>query len=537
MEENKDINNNNTYNTDMKTLDSSIGENEISDNIQNSTDDISPQSNDGLKPVLLILSDGQSPSDVEEPVLLEEDTEITYIPVINSEYENKVPEIKLGRDTQSYCNANYVIAVTESDPNTPISYVSTNLEPSYTDDGNSWCSVEFKNPLDVIFIQPQIRLNSTNFPDNSKIIVPVITCQKNTGSERSTIITFNIKNLNIEHNIQMKIIQNGETANQSGPCFVWLDGKGNPNFIRDDTSLYIHAENSTWFQLNKYIYNSSVDRDSPNLVYFAIKDINGSITGNLGTIRNESTGLNDTNISNHKLTTDDPNYKIILSTGRDIQETVGTTSIIKYKFDKVEETETGEKNIGLYYNGTYLRDLTVLTKKKATEEDYYTIYVYELPYFHTIALFNANGNIGEDGFRIGSAGFENVKTIEDDVEKQDMILVGYSPDNIPYSLTGSIEGLINGGRLMPDSNSKHDYLLTKKKYKDSHINIVKNVNSYDIWGYDGTTYRVEQEQIELDMLIDFYYSGGDSMIKQSETTFRFNNFDSISHLGIYRIKK
>ena len=104
----------------------------------------------------------------------------------------------------SYCDANYVIAVTETDENIPVSYNSKNLSTTFTNDGNNWCSVEFKNPLEVTF--PNKNLTADNFPDNSKIIVPFISCKENTGAERNTVITFNIGNFSILHNIQMNVI-------------------------------------------------------------------------------------------------------------------------------------------------------------------------------------------------------------------------------------------------------------------------------------------------------------------------------------------
>jgi hypothetical protein len=103
----------------------------------------------------------------------------------------------------SYCDANYVIAVTESDKNIPVSYNSKNLSTTFTNDGNNWCSVEFKNPLEVTF--PNKNLTADNFPDNSKIIVPVISCKENTGAERNTVITFNIGNFSILHNIKLSV--------------------------------------------------------------------------------------------------------------------------------------------------------------------------------------------------------------------------------------------------------------------------------------------------------------------------------------------
>ena len=225
MEESNLINNDNTYNTDMSTSQSTIGGNETTNNKFNKDDlqevtgggggvittpvvsednDIEQQASDNLRPILLILGDGTITD--EEPVLLEEDEDITYKAVINSDYESNIPTITLKSNQQSYSNSNYVIAVTKLDKNTPINYDSTNLSVSFTNN-QDWCSVIFKSPLEVAE-QLKLPLNSDNFTDNSKIIVPVIKCTKNTGPERNTIITFNIKNLAILHNIQMNVIQN-----------------------------------------------------------------------------------------------------------------------------------------------------------------------------------------------------------------------------------------------------------------------------------------------------------------------------------------
>lgn len=229
MEESKVINSDNTYNTDMSTSQSTIGGNSITNNKLNKDDlqevtggggggIVTPpttkvdgsetsQSTGTLKPILLILGDGTDTPDVEEePVLLEEDSETTYKAVINKDFESNIPIITFESEASSKCDANYVIAVTESDENTPISYDSTNLSKTFTNNGDQWCSVEFKNPLNTT-LKDQFNLTSANFPDNSKIIVPVISCKGNTGAERNTVITFNIGNFSILHNIKLSVIQ------------------------------------------------------------------------------------------------------------------------------------------------------------------------------------------------------------------------------------------------------------------------------------------------------------------------------------------
>ena len=225
MEENNLINSDNTYNTDMSTSQSTIGGNATTNNKFNKDDlqevtgegggvittpvvsednDIEQQASDTLTPILLILGDGTITD--EEPVLLEEDEDITYKAVINSDYESNIPTINLEGSEVSYCDANYVIAITETDKNIPVSYSSTNLSVSFTNN-QDWCSVIFKSPLEVAD-QLKLPLNSDNFLDNSKIIVPVISCEENnTGQERNTTITFNIKNFAISHNIQMNVQQ------------------------------------------------------------------------------------------------------------------------------------------------------------------------------------------------------------------------------------------------------------------------------------------------------------------------------------------
>lgn len=242
MEESNLINNDNTYNTDMSTSQSTIGGNATTNNKFNKDDlqevtgggggGIVTQSTTivygtetsqttGTLPILLILGDGTITPDVEEPVLLEEDEDITYNAVINSEYKGRVPTIKLDGSEVSYCDANYVIAVTETDETIPVIYDSQNLSKTFTNNGDNWCRVTFKKPLEVKD-QLKLPLNSDNFPDNSKIIVPVISCdENNTGQERNTTITFNIKNFAISHNIQMNVIQSAVVPGKElTPCLV-----------------------------------------------------------------------------------------------------------------------------------------------------------------------------------------------------------------------------------------------------------------------------------------------------------------------------
>lgn len=296
MEESNLINNDNTYNTDMSTSQSTIGGNATTNNKFNKDDlqevtggggggVVTPpttkvdgtetsQTTGTLTPILLILGDGTTTPDVEEePVLLEEDEDTTYNAVINSEYKDRVPTINLEGSEVSYCNANYVIAVTETDENIPVSYSSTNLSVSFTNNGDNWCNVIFKSPLEVTD-QLKLPLNSDNFHDNSKIIVPVIKCKQNIGSERNTTITFNIKNFAILHNIQMNVIQEGVTF-VDGPCvlrYTGTDSQGKFNYeILNNPVYYITSKTSFVFM------NTNT---SEHMLFFGLNK-NNNIVGNL----------------------------------------------------------------------------------------------------------------------------------------------------------------------------------------------------------------------------------------------------------------
>ena len=295
MEESNLINNDNTYNTDMSTSQSTIGGNSITNNTLNKDDlqevtgsedgvittpvvsednHIEQQASGTLTPILLILSDGTTTD--EEPVLLEEDT--TYKAVINSDYESNIPTITLKSNQQSYSNSNYVIAVTELDKNTPINYDSTNLSVSFTNNENNWCSVIFKSPLEVAD-QLKLPLNSDNFPDNSKIIVPVIKCTKNTGPERNTIITFNIKNLVISHNIQMNVIQSAAVPGKElTPAILYMVGR-----VGNTYTYKKYPDTQPLYYGNSGSYLKIADGYSTGygLAWFGLLDSNGKADNNL----------------------------------------------------------------------------------------------------------------------------------------------------------------------------------------------------------------------------------------------------------------
>lgn len=335
MEESNLINNDNTYNTDMSTSQSTIGGNATTNNKFNK-DDLQEVTGGGivtqsttivygtetsqttgtLTPILLILGEGTTTPDVEEePVLLEEDEDITYNAVINSEYKDRVPTIKLDGSEVSYCDANYVIAVTETDETIPVIYDSQNLSKTFTNNGDNWCRVTFKKPLEVKD-QLKLPLNSDNFLDNSKIIVPVISCEENnTGQERNTTITFNIKNFAISHNIQMNVIQ--ETLIQQlvpGPCVLkyvsgYVQGE-------DDQTKYKILSNNTYYifknRRSSYIYENENDPEKVDnfkfYLLFGIVDDTNNIYDNLQATDN--TELKD-NYAN-SITSSKTNYKLTL---------------------------------------------------------------------------------------------------------------------------------------------------------------------------------------------------------------------------------
>lgn len=347
MEESNLINNDNTYNTDMSTSQSTIGGNVTTNNKFNKDDlqevtggggggIVTPpttivdgsetsQTTGSLRPILLILGDGTSID--EEPVLLEEDGDTTYKAVINLDLESDIPIITFKSEASSKCDANYVIAVTESDKTIPVSYNSKNLSTTFTNDGNNWCSVEFKNPLEVTF--PNKNLTADNFPDNSKIIVPVISCKENTGAERNTVITFNIGNFSILHNIQMNVIQSAYSGEiTAGPCVLkYVSGEGEDNKtykykILTNNTYYIFKNNGS-----SYIYENENDRDANNVgkffLCFGIVDQNGNIYDNLPKDFNELTN-NYTNL----ITLSKTNYKLQLIYQTEVYR-VGTAAIME----------------------------------------------------------------------------------------------------------------------------------------------------------------------------------------------------------------
>ena len=551
MEESNLINNDNTYNTDMSTSQSTIGGNETTNNKFNKDDlqevtgggggvitppvvsednDIEQQASDTLTPILLILGDGTTTD--EEPVLLEEDT--TYKAVINSDYESNIPTITLKSNQQSYCNSNYVIAVTKLDKNTPINYDSTNLSVSFTNNENNWCSVIFKSPLEVAD-QLKLPLNSDNFPDNSKIIVPVIKCTKNTGPERNTIITFNIKNLTILHNIQMNVIQSAAVPGKElTPCLVSLTDYGSaPIFILNSQPLYIKA-NTNSLSLHgvkeSFLYNNIENTNSENFIYFAMKDANNSIIDNLDIIKDDKN--NDVlDVSKYNITTDDNNYKIILSKSHNVYGKLGTASLLNCTFTKIEETSTGTKNIKLYFNDSYLRDITVLTDKiKPTT--IITIYVCKLDSLSIgnntrFALFNTKSHI-----QIPVNPYESYIQYQEGYQRfvSDYVLMYTEYKNVS-------EGTDIGTLLSTDKLthlSGHDDLVTQGKYKN--LKLANISNTMQVHHFEGTGLLTSMSAT-IDMNLYVYAKiNSDYYQYMPGNIVNFNNTESPNHLGVYKLQ-
>ena len=433
MEESNLINNDNTYNTDMSISQHTIGGNSITNNTLNKDDlqEVTCEGGGGivtqpttivdgsetsqqtgtLTPILLILGDGTTTPDVdEEPVLLEEDT--TYNAVINLDYESNIPIITFESEASSKCDANYVIAVTESNKNIPVSYNSKNLSTTFTNDGNNWCSVEFKNPLEVTF--PNKNLTADNFPDNSKIIVPVISCKENTGAERNTVITFNIGNFSILHNIKLSVTQNAYSGEiTAGPCVLkYVSGEGEDN----KTYKYKILTNNTYYIFKNngisYIYENENDIDANNVgkffLCFGIVDQNGNIYDNLQATNN--TELKD-NYAN-SITSSKTNYKLQLIYETEVYR-VGTAAIME--IDIPNDAELQDEITFSYNNKQFM------TLKYGHQDQENTI------------IARAKWDDSTSSITVGSLYFLTSKNVKNEIRYSDTPLEDYmTRDNIIF---------------------------------------------------------------------------------------------------------
>ena len=516
MEESKVINNDNINNTDMSLL----------------------QSTGMLTPVLLILGDGTvTPPVEEEPVLLEEDEETTYKAVINSEYESKIPTITFESNASSQCDVNYVIAVTELDKNMPVSYDSQNLSTSFTNDGNAWCSVEFKNPLNVTF-QGNYNLTSANFPDNYKIIVPVISCKENTGSERNTTITFNIKNFVISHNIQINVIQKEN--------IVVSDNELEPNIT--NTSL-LNKESisllSNYVKINDCPQNFRLTKHNSVFTYFTdltvqkVQSVNNgyiytySMTfGNIplkGEKTNVYIGFQDQDMSfannlDSNITSNDNTQLTSNTSGctaRFVRVPDDTTGAhIQFKLNKC----TADRTISFSYKNSSIFSINQIYD---TSGNSWTIYVClvnisDYPNNNGFALF--------DNYTMSSTTDGNVLLqISPNPPGQTIYAVMYTPDGkiIMDNSRDTIGTLLKNGNLRHLSG--HDY-LTNDEYKDLYLVNISDVNHYE----NGT---VSRKAVILDMDIYVYIKQQDKFNYNSSKTFNFKNTESNNHLGVYKLSE
>ena len=476
MEESNLINNDNTYNTDMSTSQSTIGGNSITNNTLNK-DDLQEVTGEGgggivtqpttivdgsetsqqtgtLTPILLILGDGTTTPDVdEEPVLLEEDT--TYNAVINLDYEFNIPIITFESEASSKCDANYVIAVTESNKNIPVSYNSKNLSTTFTNDGNNWCSVEFKNPLEVTF--PNKNLTADNFPDNSKIIVPVISCKENTGAERNTVITFNIGNFSILHNIKLSVTQNAYSGEiTAGPCVLkYVSGEGEDN----KTYKYKILTNNTYYIFKNngisYIYENENDIDANNVgkffLCFGIVDQNGNIYDNLQATNNTELKDNYANSKKKKKT----NYKLQLIYETEVYR-VGTAAIME--IDIPNDAELQDEITFSYNNKQFM------TLKYGHQDQEYTI------------IARAKWDDSTSSITIGSLYFLTSKNVKNEIRYSDTPLEDYmTRDNIIFLIDNKYQINTNSKIL---SKVLTDYNLENNSGYD--FNSYMNCNVIDI---------------------------------------------------------
>ena len=546
MEESNLINNDNTYNTDMSTSQSTIEGNATTNNKFNK-DDLqevtggvgegiatppttivdgyeTTQTTGTLTPILLILNDGTITD--EEPVLLEEDEDITYKAVINSDYESNIPTINLEGSEVSYCDANYVIAVTETDKNIPVSYSSTNLSVSFTNN-QDWCSVIFKSPLEVAD-QLKLPLNSDNFTDNSKIIVPVIKCTKNTGPKRNTTITFNIKNFAISHNIQMNVIQN--KLEKLKPIMLYYE---NGNYIKKDNcpqTFYLSEHNDAITDSSLYVikYQSWAEDGLKTFytyylnaygekiyIYLGYEDTNKIFTNKLSSVIT-------TQVTTLESDTDGCSAKAYL-----IQND-NTGAPIKYSLNKC----TADRIITFSYNNTPIFKINQAYEKTGT---IITIYVCKLDALSIsndtrFALFNTR-----------SPNQIPVNPYESYIQYNERYQTFISDSVLMYTEDKKVREGTDIGTLLSTGKLKHlsghDY-LTYDKYKNLKLANISNTMQIHHFEESGVgTGVLTSMSATIDMNI-YVYAKNDSnyYYYMSGNIVNFSNTESSNHLGVYELQ-
>ena len=543
MEESNLINNDNTYNTDMSTSQSTIGGNATTNNKFNK-DDLQEVTGGGggggrgivtqstaivygtetsqatgtLTPILLILGDGTTIPDED----------ITYKAVINSDYESNIPTINLEGSEVSYCDANYVIAITETDKNIPVSYSSTNLSVSFTNN-QDWCSVIFKSPLEVAD-QLKLPLNSDNFTDNSKIIVPVISCEENnTGQERNTTITFNIKNFTISHNIQMNVIQNKlEKLEKLKPIMLYYD---NGNYIKRDncpvtftikkhndaimdSSLCV-IEIESWGEsgIHKdYIYDLFYTYGTKKQIYLGYEDTNKIFTNKLSSVIT-------TQVTTLYSDTDGCSAKAYLIPNDN------TGAPIKFSLNKC----TADRIITFSYKNTPIFKINQTYDKSGT---IITIYVCKLNALSIgnntrFALFNTKSHT-----LIPVNPYESYIQYQEGYQTfvSDYVLM-YTEDKKVREAT-NIGTLLSTGRLTHSSG--HDYLVTQDKYKN--LKLANIYSTMQIHHFEGTGPLISMSAtIDMNLYVyakinsDYYQYMPGNIVNFSDT-------ESSNHLGVYKLQ-
>ena len=552
MEENNLINNDNTYNTDMSTSQSTISGNATTNNKFNK-DDLqevtggggrgivtqstaivygteTSQTTETLTPILLILGDGTITD--EEPVLLEEDEDITYKAVINSDYESNIPTINLEGSEVSYCDANYVIAVTETDKNIPVSYSSTNLSVSFTNN-QDWCSVIFKSPLEVAD-QLKLPLNSDNFLDNSKIIVPVISCEENnTGQERNTTITFNIKNFAISHNIKMNVIQN--KLEKLKPIMLYYDN-GNYKKLVDcpkEFTLTKHNDAITDSSLQVIEQKLLIDNKVTYTYIYSISTGTGIM---VGTPKDVYLGYEDTNkIFEEKLSSVMTGLRATLES--DVTECSAklsradtTGALIKYSLNKC----TADRIITFSYKNTPIFKINqTYDNSGSSTTKTYIIYVCSISgtdfaYHNGFALFDTNNPIS---FAIPAYGNQITDFIPNHNNGQTTYVLMYTEDIMNYPITTI-------GTLLKNDNLKHLYghndLITDSKYENLYLDKIESVNHYENVAFGNGT--VSKKIVTIDMDIYVYINQNNGYYLAQTNPFNFNNLESYNHLGVYELR-
>ena len=549
MEESNLINNDNTYNTDMSTSQSTIGGNATTNNKFNKNDlqevtggGIVTQSTaivygtetsyatGTLTPILLILGDGTITN--EEPVLLEEDEDITYKAVINSDYESNIPTINLDGSEVSYCDANYVIAITETDKNIPVSYSSTNLSVSFTNN-QDWCSVIFKSPLEVAD-QLKLPLNSDNFTDNSKIIVPVISCEENnTGQERNTTITFNIKNVAISHNIQMNVIQNKlEKLEKLKPIMLYYDNgnytklsncpatftiKKHNDAITDSSLCVIEIESWGESGIHKdYIYDLFYTYGTKKQIYLGYEDTNKIFTNKLSSVIT-------TQVTTLESDTDGCSAKAYL-----IQND-NTGAPIKYSLNKC----TQDRLITFSYKNTPIFKINQTYDKTGT---IITIYVCKLDEF----LIN-NDNTRFALFNTRSPDQIPVNQYESYIQYHERYQTFVSNYVLMYTeYKNVIEGtdigtLLSTGKLTHLSG--HDDLVTQDKYKNLKLANISNTMQIHHFEESGVgTGVLTSMSATIDMNLYVYAKIDSNYCYMSGNIVNFSNTESSNHLVVYKLQ-